>query len=99
MLLVLRRSTMRDESGTCVIESAVRMSHALTEANRTIVNLRKALRARTVIGQATGIIMAQRGLTADEASEAPARASQHRNVKLADLARTLVENPHSDRVL
>ncbi|WP_285622186.1 ANTAR domain-containing protein [Actinoallomurus iriomotensis] len=75
------------------------MSHALTEANRTIVSLRKALWTRTVIGQVTGIIMAQRGLTADGAFEALARASQHRNVKLAELARTLVENPHSDRVL
>ena len=45
--------------------------------------------SRDVIGQAKGILMQRRGITADEAFDVLRRASQDLNVKLADLARTL----------
>ncbi|MER6799842.1 ANTAR domain-containing protein, partial [Amycolatopsis mediterranei] len=40
-------------------------------------------------GQAKGIIMARRGVSADAAFDVLRRTSQDLNVKLADLARTL----------
>jgi GAF domain-containing protein len=51
--------------------------------------LRGAIENRDVIGQAKGILMQRRGITADEAFDVLRRASQDLNVKLADLARTL----------
>jgi ANTAR domain len=66
---------------------------ALTKAHTEGVNLRKALDTRTVIGQATGILMARRRLTADQAFEVLSRASQDHNVKLADLAQILATHP------
>ncbi|WP_146073598.1 ANTAR domain-containing protein, partial [Amycolatopsis sp. CA-126428] len=50
---------------------------------------RKAIDSRDVIGQAKGIIMARRGVSADAAFDILRRTSQDLNVKLADLARTL----------
>ena len=53
--------------------------------------LRQALTARTVIDQALGILMAQERCTADEAFRVLRGASQHRNLKLRDVAAALVE--------
>lgn len=47
--------------------------------------------SRDVIGQAKGILMARQGLTADEAFDLLRRTSQTLNLKLAQLAATLVE--------
>jgi len=59
-------------------------THALTE------HLREALESRDVIGQAKGILMARRRCTPDAAFEALRRASQHRNVKLRQVAEQVV---------
>jgi GAF domain-containing protein len=48
--------------------------------------LREALCSRDVIGQAKGILMERRKLTADEAFEVLRRTSQRLNIKLRDLA-------------
>lgn len=53
--------------------------------------LNAALESRAVIDQAKGIIMARHGGTADEAFTRLAALSQHRNVKLRELARSIVE--------
>jgi GAF domain-containing protein len=53
-------------------------------------HLREALESRDVIGQAKGILMARRGCTADAAFEALRKASQHRNVKLREVAEQVV---------
>ena len=42
-----------------------------------------------MIGQAKGILMDRRGMTADEAFDVLRRTSQDLNVKLAELAHTL----------
>jgi len=55
-------------------------THELTE------NLNAALESRDIIGQAKGVIMTQLGLTAQEAFELLRKVSQHRNVKLRELA-------------
>jgi hypothetical protein len=52
-------------------------------------HLRRALDTRDMIGQAKGILMQRRGLTAEEAFDLLRRTSQDLNVKLAELANTL----------
>ena len=53
--------------------------------------LERALASREVVGQAQGILMERSRLNADQAFAALQRASQQRNVKLAEVARRLVE--------
>ncbi|MEQ3553419.1 GAF and ANTAR domain-containing protein [Pseudonocardia nematodicida] len=69
---------------------------AVSAAALREAQLREAIESRDVIGQAKGILMARRGLSADEAFDVLRRTSQDVNVKLAHLARTVVESP--DRV-
>jgi AmiR/NasT family two-component response regulator len=61
----------------------------VTRGQLQATHLQKAIESRDVIGQAKGIIMARRGVSADEAFDLLRRTSQDLNVKLADLARTL----------
>ena len=53
--------------------------------------LRAAMDSRAVIEQAKGVLMARDRCTADEAFAVLTRISQHRNVKLRELARTIVD--------
>jgi len=62
---------------------------AVASAELEAAHLRRAVDSRDVIGQAKGILMQRRGITADEAFDVLRRASQDLNVKLADLAKTL----------
>ncbi|WP_378741864.1 ANTAR domain-containing protein [Nocardia brasiliensis] len=75
--------------------AALALAHSrATEANQLQhTQLRQAIASRDVIGQAKGILMGRRGLTAEQAFELLSRTSQDLNVKLADLAATLVNNP------
>ena len=68
---------------------ALATTRALTKAELHATQLRAAIESRDIIGQAKGILMHRRGLTADEAFELLRHTSQGMNVKLADLARTL----------
>ncbi|MDP8987179.1 MAG: GAF and ANTAR domain-containing protein [Actinomycetota bacterium] len=54
--------------------------------------LEEALASRDVIGQAKGIIMAQRGGGPDDAFDVLRRASQRENVKLRDVAQAVVDS-------
>jgi ANTAR domain len=73
--------------------AGVRDRQDLAECREGAIELRKAIESRTVIGQATGILMARRGLTADEAFAVLSRTSQNHNIKLADLAGILTDRP------
>jgi GAF domain-containing protein len=53
-------------------------------------DLQTAISSRTVIDQALGIVMSQESCSAERAFEILTRASQHRNVKLRDLAAEIV---------
>lgn len=53
--------------------------------------LTAAVASRTLIGQAQGILMGSRRVTADEAFALLRRASQHSNRKLRDVARDVVD--------
>ncbi|MDP9181444.1 MAG: ANTAR domain-containing protein [Actinomycetota bacterium] len=54
-------------------------------------NLQAAMASREIIGQAQGILMERERITADQAFELLRHASQHLNVKLRDVAQTLVD--------
>ena len=62
----------------------------VVDAARREVQLREAIASRDVIGQAKGILMAQGGVTADDAFSQLRLASQRLNVKLRDLAGEVV---------
>ncbi|MFP5353291.1 MAG: ANTAR domain-containing protein [Actinomycetota bacterium] len=53
--------------------------------------LEEGLKTRTMIGQATGLLMAQEALTSDEAFQKLVKVSQTANVKLRDIAQNYVE--------
>jgi GAF domain-containing protein len=53
--------------------------------------LRTALRTRSLVGQAQGLLMRDRGYNPDDAFKVLKRASQNRNVKLRELAGQLVD--------
>lgn len=74
---------------------------AITNARRwqqsrsTIAQLERALTSRAVIDQAKGMLMALHGCTADEAFDLLVNQSQHRNIKVHDVAKQLVESVRS----
>lgn len=59
-------------------------------AAQEVEQLEKALSGRTVIGQATGILMERFDLTPDRAFSVLSRMSQQRNVKLREIAEQIV---------
>lgn len=79
-----------DEIVARAFELASLASVAL-EAARDRDELRRAVETRGVIGIAMGILVERYGLAVDAAFQVLVRHSQHRNVKLRDVARTLVE--------
>jgi GAF domain-containing protein len=64
---------------------------ASTSAELEATQLRQALQSRDVIGQAKGILMERRGISADDAFNVLRKASQSLNIKLATVAQTLVD--------
>jgi hypothetical protein len=56
-----------------------------------VANLHSALSTRELIGQAEGILMERDRITADQAFDVLRRASQHLNVKLREVAQTLID--------
>ncbi len=72
---------------------ALATTAAVSAADLERSQLRTAIASRDVIGQAKGILMARRGLTADEAFDVLRRTSQDINIKLVDLATTVSERP------
>jgi AmiR/NasT family two-component response regulator len=56
-----------------------------------IEHLRRALASRDVIGQAKGVLMERYKITADESFALLVDASQHDNVRVAELSARLAE--------
>ncbi|GLW89302.1 GAF and ANTAR domain-containing protein [Actinokineospora globicatena] len=73
---------------------ALAAAEGVTREQLRVEQLREALDTRDVIGQAKGILMVRRGIGADEAFDTLRRTSQNINVKLRDLAKTLVNRHH-----
>lgn len=72
---------------------ALATTQAVTTAELREAQFKKAIDSRDVIGQAKGILMSRRGVSADEAFALLRRASQRLNVRLADVAKTVAERP------
>jgi two-component system, response regulator / RNA-binding antiterminator len=87
---VLRSAGTDDDVVPHVVEAVVWGLHAYGDAVREARQLREALTSRATIDQAKGILMAQRGIDAEEAFRVLARLSNESNVRLAEVARALV---------
>jgi GAF domain-containing protein len=70
---------------------ALSASHSLEDEERRIENLHSALSSREVIGQAQGILMERERIAANQAFDVLRRASQYLNIKLREVAQTLVD--------
>jgi GAF domain-containing protein len=70
---------------------AINAAHSLEDEERRIENLHSALSSREVIGQAQGILMERERIAADQAFDVLRRASQYLNIKLREVAQTLVD--------
>jgi len=70
--------------------TAIAAVQGRTAAELRETQLLEALESRDVIGQAKGVLMERRGLSADEAFDVLRRTSQDLNVKLREVAVTLV---------
>ena len=81
--------TQADEHTAALV--AVHAAVALAAATER-GHLRTALESRDVIGQATGVLMERRKLSAQEAFAALARQSQNTNRKLREVAKRLVRS-------
>jgi len=68
---------------------ALAHTNAVQAAELEAAHLRRAVEGRDVIGQAKGILMHRRRISADEAFDVLRRTSQDLNIKLADLAHTI----------
>ena len=68
---------------------AVTTTEAVRLAELRETQLRQAIDSRDIIGQAKGILMHRRGISAAEAFELLRRTSQELNVKLAEIAHTI----------
>ena len=64
--------------------------YAYEDARDMADHLQRALESRSVIDQAKGILMERYKLTADSAFQTLARVSMQTNIKLRELAETLV---------
>lgn len=74
------------------VEAAVWISRRAVSAEQEVDGLTNAMKTRSGIEQAKGIVMALRGCTAEEAFDILATQSQHRNIKVSDIARSLIES-------
>jgi len=75
---------------------ALRLATRLSDQTQLTRHLETAMASRSVIDQALGIIMAQNRCTADEAFTILRRASNHRNIKLRDIAQDIVTHISSE---
>ncbi|MBN9112613.1 MAG: ANTAR domain-containing protein [Pseudonocardia sp.] len=69
--------------------TALAATKGSTAAELEVAQLKEALASRDVIGQAKGILMERRGISAAEAFDVLRSASQSLNVKLAQVAQTI----------
>lgn len=87
------RPGQREEGMLFAAQAAVTLSNAkaFAEKGAELEQLKEGLETRTMIGQATGLLMGQEGLTSEEAFEKLVHLSQNTNVKLREIAHRYVE--------
>ena len=88
------RPGAKEEGWVFAAQAAVTLANAQEVAARgeQVAQLQEALETRTLIGQATGLLMAQEGLTSDEAFKQLVAISQNANVKLREIAQRYVQD-------
>ena len=78
------------------VAEAVAVAVANADAHAQVVdqahNMRRAMESRAVIEQAKGVLMAQRGIDAQQAFDMLREASQRYNRKLREIALGIVES-------
>jgi GAF domain-containing protein len=83
------------------VAEAVAVAVVNADAHAKVVdqahNMRLAMESRAVIEQAKGVLMAQRGIDAQQAFDMLREASQRYNRKLRDIAAGIVESTHRGR--
>ena len=84
----------REEGVLFAAQAAVAISNtrAYLGKQTQVDQLEDALETRTLIGQATGLLMAQEGLTSDVAFKKLVVVSQNSNIKLREIAQHYVES-------
>jgi hypothetical protein len=87
------RPGQREEGLLYAGQAAVALSNAkqYMAQGSQISHLEQGLETRTMIGQATGLLMAQEGLTSEEAFQKLVAVSQTSNLKLRDIAQRYVD--------
>jgi transcriptional regulator with GAF, ATPase, and Fis domain len=75
---------------------ALLVAWQMADRGKAVDDLAQGLQTRQVIGQAVGLLMAQRRCTADEAFELLKGASQRNNEKLRDVAARMVAGHETD---
>jgi GAF domain-containing protein len=83
----------REEGLLFASQAAVTLSNARSfrEKQQQVEQLEDGMRTRAMIGQATGLLMAQEGFTSEEAFQRLVKVSQNANIKLRDIAQRYVE--------
>lgn len=88
--------TELDRAATLLLatHASLALAHtdAVTRAQLESEQLHRAIDSRDVIGQAKGILMSRRGMSAADAFDLLRRTSQDLNIKLVDLAETLADH-------
>jgi hypothetical protein len=72
---------------------ALATTEAVTSANLREAQLHQAIDSRDVIGQAKGILMGRRNISAEEAFDILRASSQTLNIKLTEVAKVLAAQP------
>lgn len=87
------RPGQREEGTQFAAQAVVTLSNAIALAQKDaeLDQLKEGLQTRTMIGQATGLLMGQEGLSSDEAFQKLVHLSQNTNVKLREIAQRYVE--------
>lgn len=67
------------------------MEDEISALREEVVNLRRALKTRDIIGQAKGVLMARTGCDAEQAFAMLSAQSQRENRKLADIAAEIAQ--------
>jgi GAF domain-containing protein len=70
---------------------ALTMAHSHEDEQRRALHFHAALSSREIIGEALGILMERERISAEQAFDILRRASQHLNIKLGEVAQTLVD--------
>lgn len=94
------RPGQREEGLLVAAQGAVAVSNArdLMSKHAEVEQLSEGIKTRTVIGQATGLLMAQESLTSEEAFQKLVQISQKTNVKLREIAAGYVESWESKQI-